>query len=847
VLRRTPCLVALAGAAVAVALALAAGGAPGEAGAAEAEPPVRQVAANTGRARDGQLGYGRLFPVEQPLPRALFRSLQRRFRSINPGEGERSGDAAPGPATAPTADTAGDGPLDSRRRSDPPNPPAPKPGGRVGILGAPRPAGSKAADDFTLFRSTPVAQGTGITTATGEPSVANDRNAVLFTGNFHAAVSGDNGLSWSYLNPATQFPSVDGGFCCDQVAYAVDRGPYSLVFWLLQYSNDGVVNPTDGANGRLRLVVYQGRDELLEQSDYCTMTFKPSDFGFPANTWFDFNQMSHTREYLYISSKVQTNLGDPDGDGQFNSQFQNGVVWRMRLDDLDSDDCRPTFSYVGGTGAGFNPALVQGAGDETTMHWASHGSTTTTLQITRLDDSASTAYIHTKTIASYLSTQRPPAAASLNGNCVLPDGTDPCLRINDAVNIGWTNAGGNIVGWFWNVRQGSGYPFPHVRGARFLVAAKADQSPVRHDEPDIWSPDHAFFYPTVGVNDAGDLGITVYRAGNGKLISARAALVDSVNPNIDSLSFNGIVTSDSGVANNTWGDYQSVRPYGNCTGSFVASVHSMQGGSANGNAEHRFAWFGREDEGCADLAMVDVAAYRVDLNEGESLLIGSTTRNIGSGNAGESRTRFYLSRNASKSPDDLLLDDPAVLPVLGRGVSYGDLAAPPVPPAADGTYHVLACADDREKVDEISDTNNCVAAPETVTVEKDPLVITGHVLGIDIEDAVRVLDPGDDPDINVDIDPPPGGFPVGSVVSVHLSPTGSVAGSTRVDTYPVAGIVDSRQKARSRGTRLKRKLRLSRGITRRRQFVIACIGPRAVAARCLASRTPVYIRGVKRR
>jgi CARDB len=700
---------------------------------------------------------------------------------------------------------------------------------------------SLAADDFTVFRSVPVAQGTGVTSATGEPSVANDRNALLFTGNWHAAISGDNGLSWSFLNPSTQFPAADGGFCCDQIAYAVDRGPESLVFWLLQYANDGATNPTDGANGRVRLVVYQGRDELLDQADFCQIDFKPSDFGFPNNTWFDFNQMSNTQGFLYISSKAMLNLGDTDNppDGRPNSTFLSGVVWRIALDDLDSDDCTPPVTAWSGPGTGFNPSLVQGADTGTTMHWASHGSTTSEIVVTRMEDSSTTGFVYTKSISPYLNTERPPATRQLNGTCALPDGTDPCNRINDAINIGYTD--GPTVGWFWNVRQGNGFPFPHVRGARFAVSPTPQFAPTLIQEPDIWNSDHAFFYPTLGVNSRGHVGITVYRAGGGKFISARAALVDDVTSSWTSLSLNGLVTSDSGVVPNTWGDYQSVRKYGNCTGTFAASVHSMQGGTANGNAEHRFAWFGREDEGCADLAVVSLAAYRAELDQGESILIGQTTRNIGSGTAGaETRTRYYLSRNASKSDDDLRLGDPTIVPAIGRGVSHGDLASPTVPAGADGTYYVIACADDTNKASEITDTNNCAVAPQTVTVVREFVNTVSNPVAVATSGPAQWV-PASTARLSVTVRRPL--RPAASqLVSLHLSPTGRTAGARRIATIPVR--IGSARRGR---LTLRPRIRVPKGITRRRQFVLACAGPRAAPSRCIATRSPIYVKGVRRR
>ena len=73
-------------------------------------------------------------------------------------------------------------------------------------------ASQLAIGDFTIFRDTVVAHGTTDGTATsnvGEPTVANDRNGLLFTGNWYAKVSGDNGLTWRRnLAPSTVFDSL---------------------------------------------------------------------------------------------------------------------------------------------------------------------------------------------------------------------------------------------------------------------------------------------------------------------------------------------------------------------------------------------------------------------------------------------------------------------------------------------------------------------------------------------------------------------------------------------------------------------------------------------------------------
>jgi CARDB len=843
---------------------LAADAQPGAEGpeARTAQAP-RQMAGQTVKIR-GRLASGRTFRRPQRMPEALRRELERRFsQEVNPpGTDTPAGGDGPGPQEPATTDATSDGP----RRSHAGHRRAPR---NARERFAPRPrVAAAAADDYVLFRSAPVAQGTGITTATGEPTVANDRNGLLFTGNTHAAVSGDNGITWSYLNPATQFANSDGGFCCDQVAYAVDRGGTSLVLWLLQYRNDGALNPSDNTNGRLRMAVFQGRnkllggsDELLDQTDYCTIDFKPSDFGMPSNSYFDFNQMSHTEKFLYISSKAFQNNGDTNGDGSFDGSYLDGVVWRIDLDDLDDDDaCDVDTTFWSGIGTDRNPALVQGAGKLDTMYWASQSATSTSeILVTKVRDSSTVGDVFTPAITSFLQTERqsPTTPVVQNANCPLPDGSDPCLRVNDDINTGYTTP--TEVGWFWNVREGNGFPFPHVRGVRFSTVNP--QNPLtRIGEPDIWHDQHAFLYSTVGVNDAFHVGLTVYRAGGPagaeKQISARAALIDDVTPSWSSLSFHGIITSDSGVAANTWGDYQAVRPYGNCENTFAAAVQSMQGGTTQGSAEHRFAWFGRERDGCADLAVVSLAAYRlaVEYEGEETLTIGLTTRNIGSGTAGASTTRLYLSRDAEQSSDDVELADEVAVPSLAAtegSDSHGAFVLAAVPTNLSGTYYVIACADDERVVEEISDTNNCLTAPQTVTVtrefQKAPVGITGirHVTDVPVWKA------GTKFPIELELQ-----FPTrqiaqrGTEISFHLNSSAGLRGATRLGqaTIRYSGAVAPQQRQRGgRRVRFRRQVRVPRGLQHRRLFLIACVGKRPQASRCLPAGKPIFVRGVRRR
>ena len=669
-----------------------------------------------------------------------------------------------------------------------------------------------AADDFELFRNQPVAQGAGVTLTIGEPTVANDRNGLLYTGNFHAALSDDNGLSWSYLNPATQFDSINGGFCCDQVAYAVDRGDSSLIFWLLQYRDDGVTG------GALRLVVYEGRSELLSQANYCEHVITPETINEQGAKWFDFNVMASTDEHLFISSKVFTSVSNA---------HVTGAVIKWDLADFEDGDCSldSGLVYKNADGPAQNTALAQGA--DSTMYWGKR-TANGQIDVWELPDSTDTATRRTKAVSTW--------AASGRGqsHCPVPDGTDPCARANDKLNVAFLHDG--KLGFAWNVAEGNGFPFPHIRMARFSLP-----SVTLADEPDVWHPDYAWTYPAAGVSAAGHLGLSLYRTGGGAFPRARVALVDDVDTDIDSLNVHGVISSDAGTLDPTgavigrWGDYQAVRPYGNCADTFAGTVHSQQGGSLNQDAEHRFVWFGRERDGCADLVISDLAFLPTTIRRGESLLVGQTTRNIGSGTAGSSTTRVYLSRDATHSDDDLQLDETAAHGSLDPGESEGLGIVGEVSAPALGTYYVIVCADDTERVSEITNTNNCRVAG-TVIVQLD-VIATG---------AVRDLST-----------PPYGAVAAGARFSSTLRTRRSSAGAQATGRLGVWLSRTPRRTAESRliltrrigageaGTvRHKLRLRVPGRLERGDYHVIACLDRSRRdpgRARCLTGRHPLHV------
>jgi hypothetical protein len=804
--------------------------------------PVR-VSGRTGRSR-GSAGEGR------PLRRQIRRRARARNPRVEPGEGQINPPGrrlpqrhppagAHGPPTGPPAPALAGDPRGSP--TPPPHPPLPPQASSSSSAGPPA-ARAAAANDFTVLGGQPFSFGS--LAETGEPSFANDGSAILFTYNSYAAVSQDNGLNWDPVDPA-QFHGRRGGIvCCDQVAYAVDRGPYSLIFWLVQHY--APENPQHTGDGPLTLAIYRGRDDLIDQR-YCLMEFAPSDFGKGPNGWFDFNHISATDKFLYIGSDAHTT--DPARDA-----LSDGVVWRMSLDQIDAytaADCQiapPTTRSWSGTATGTHQALVEGppGGTGDRMHWASL-SGTDALTITRVLDDETRASVYTRSVSPFQSTARGSA------RCVVPGGTNPCEHLDSGPMVGYST--GTELGWLWMVRQsiGSGqtFPFPFIRVARF------NQALARIGEHDIWDRNSAWIYPSVGVNSRRQVGLTAYNAGPHQFPSPSAAALDDVTPSWDAVRFTTIASSGAGTdvqGEGVWGDYGQVRAYNGCDRTWGGSAYTVRGPNTGQGVEFRFAWFGRERDGCPDLSVVSLGVLPTAARPGDTLYVGETTRNIGSGLAGGSTTRYYLSRDAgAKTRDDLLLGDATTVPQLGAGASNGQLNGVTMPFIADGTYFLLACADGLEQVAEITEDDNCLVADQTVT---STLSAMPQPSAIDLDNPTGSTTAGGPAPMRAEVEIDLSAGPrAPQTLRFYMSRTPSATGravrlgqATFQPRAATAGRAVPAASAARRSVRrivVRRTVRVPRSLRPRRYFLLACLGSRPSADRCAVSRRAIRVHSAR--
>jgi hypothetical protein len=108
---------------------------------------------------------------------------------------------------------------------------------------------------------------------------------------------------------------------------------------------------------------------------------------------------------------------------------------------------------------------------------------------------------------------------------------------------------------------------------------------------------------------------------------------------------------------------------------------------------------------------------------GATFTATDTVQNQGLVTAPASTTRYYLSLDAVKSAEDLLLTASRPVPILVAGASSTatvTLSSPGT--TALGSYYVLACADAANVVTEAGETNNCRASATTVQVTRPDLV-----------------------------------------------------------------------------------------------------------------------------
>ena len=126
-----------------------------------------------------------------------------------------------------------------------------------------------------------------------------------------------------------------------------------------------------------------------------------------------------------------------------------------------------------------------------------------------------------------------------------------------------------------------------------------------------------------------------------------------------------------------------------------------------------------------DLAETAVNAPPSTASPGGKLTVTDTVTNIGSAAAAASTTRYFLSVDPVKSVDDVLFSAKrAVVPLPAQQSSTGTKTVTIPGAVVLGSYYVLACADDLQKVREQDESANCLASSSRVLIDWPDVIIT---------------------------------------------------------------------------------------------------------------------------
>lgn len=438
------------------------------------------------------------------------------------------------------------------------------------------PMRADAANDMRFFVEHDI---TGAEVSTGqrstimEPTTVNVGSAIFYTGNWFAAKSTDSGATFSYINPYTFFPSINGGFCCDQVsAYAPAQ---DMALWGLQYIDDGTTNT-------LRIARAIGAAGINSNS-WVYWNFNPQMVGFPSGVWFDYPSFTVGATNLYVSSNAFFTS---------NNLFAGNVIMRIPLADLAAGGSVGFQYFRSNIGT---ERLSEGAGG--TMYWAGF-TTTAQMRIHRWTDGSGTIFWDNVNLNAFNWLSRDGVAAS-------PDGTNWALRA-DSRPTGAYVAGG-IIGVMWTAKQGVGRPKPYAVHARFNEGTRALIS-----QTDIWHTDYAWMYPAVMPNAAGNLAGTLQIGGAASGLFAYPGTqmwvtddITGASTSIGALYF--VSAGNDGPNNNAWGDFFTVRRHKTRPNTWVGAMHALFGGGAGSNAVPKYLWFGRERDNATAAAMITPA------------------------------------------------------------------------------------------------------------------------------------------------------------------------------------------------------------------------------------------------
>lgn len=299
-----------------------------------------------------------------------------------------------------------------------------------------------------------------------EPSVAENGQTVMTTGNYWMSLSEDGGQNFTSVNPTTIFPEDYGGFCCDQVVQYVPK--YDLFVWLLQYGSSASVNA-------IRIAV-QTTNGVRNSNGTAWTYWDFTNTTFAGSGALDYNDMSFGSTFLYWTSSV--------GGGA------NRYVVRVPLNELQAMGT-VNFQFTGSTDAYWSHVTQNGRNG---VYWAGHENNSTMKVYSMMDADG------------FYSWREVPINSWPNNTItsIAANGTDWLQDASWKTYVRAAAIRGNSAFFAWNASSGGGFPQPHVQ----IVEINTNTFTLVN-QVQIWNPGFAFAYPYFETNAQGELGMIV--------------------------------------------------------------------------------------------------------------------------------------------------------------------------------------------------------------------------------------------------------------------------------------------------------------------------------------------------
>jgi hypothetical protein len=409
-----------------------------------------------------------------------------------------------------------------------------------------------------------------------ESSTDGKGQKMFYTGNWFAASSVNKGRNWTYVDAFNGYAD----FCCDQVIlHDVNRDIY---LWLRMASPNG-----SGENTFKLSVDFNAPFN----TSYSTYTFSPTSVnGAWTNMWFDYPHMQLGADYLYISWNIFNQAGN----------FQHSLMLRFPLDALAAS---AGFSYNYYTNASWF-TFVPVSGADHVMYFASNWDTSApydSLAIWRWYEDSTGLTVWVKTVPAWTATGRG------DMHCGTPNWlargdmrllTGARYQVNSDGVAEDRQTGRIVLGWWWNVAEGSGFTLPYINGAAFYEDTMT-LLPGYLGRPYVYGS-WCFAYPSFAPNSRGDLGGVFNFAksdlGLEKPLVAYTIADDFYNAP-PGWPVYGAAASNAGASDTKWGDYNTTRAFQLGT-TWIAAAHFIPGTTNCSNcAAPLWMGFGRERDG----------------------------------------------------------------------------------------------------------------------------------------------------------------------------------------------------------------------------------------------------------